>query len=93
MSMSTHLKGFRPIDDRWRAMKTAWDACKAISADPPQAVSDFFGDEEPDEGGIAIDLERSPCVSQWSREMEDGYVVDLRRLPEGITHLRFYNSF
>ena len=74
-------------------MKAAWDACKAVGAEPPDAVAAFFGDESPDESGPTVSLYGHSSVSEWSNDHESGLVVDLRRIPEGITHLRFFNSW
>ena len=78
-------------------MKAVWDACKAADVDPPPAVVRYFEDEDgdamPDESGIRVSLYRHESVKEWSNDHESGLMVDLGKLPEGVTLLRFYNSW
>lgn len=96
MSMSTYIIGIRPPDGKWKAMKAVWDACTAAGIDPPDEVADFFESDfgdEPDAQGIRIALEDDPCVSEYSSDAASGYTVELAKVPEKVTHLRFYNSW
>lgn len=56
-------------------------------------MAEFFGDDPPDEAGPVVSLYRHPSVSDWNDDGASGLVVDLAALPEGITHLRFFNSW
>ena len=96
MSMSFHVFGIRPPDDKWRRMKRVYDACTDAGIDPPNEVLEFFGGESPDEAGILIDLKRGhPCVRQYSNAeaAEEGVEIDIDDLPENISMLRVVNGW
>ena len=92
MSMSTHIVGFRPADEKWKEMKTIWDACEKAGIDIPEAVEEFFDGEAPgDKPGAEVEIESA--LREWQDEGASGYEVDLGKLPKNVTVLRFYNSW
>ena len=94
MSMSLHVIGFRPPDERWKRMKAIYDACKAADIGRPDEVDEFFNYEEPDPDGISVVLD-SEC-KEWREDMQDGYEIDLNVLltnRPGLTKIRFYASY
>lgn len=93
MSMSTHIVGFRPADDKWRKMKAVYDACQDAGTQVPDSVIRFFDYAPPDEAGVEVDIEKTDAVTEWRGDMREGFEVDLTQLPEGITVIRFYNSY
>jgi hypothetical protein len=94
MSMSTHVSGFRPPDERWRQMKAVYDASKAAGLDPPEEVMEFFGWSAPDEAGVEVDLDGSGAVREWKGDFSRaGFEIDVRNLPSDLHILRFYNSW
>lgn len=93
MGMSTHVKGFKAPDEKWRAMKAIWDACKAAGIKQPDEVGKFFNWEPPDDAGVEVNLEKTACCREWRREMQEGFEVDVKALPADVTHVRFYNSY
>lgn len=93
MSMSSYVYGIVPPDATWKKMKGAWDACKAVGVTPPKEVVSFFGGDAPDEKGVLVDLKKSGAVAEYSTNMEEGFEVDLTKLPTSIKILRFVNSY
>lgn len=91
MSMSTHVIGFRPADEKWKKMKAVWDACEKADTSIPKEVVKFFNDSEPDERGIETSIEEA--VKEWGNESSQGFEVEISKLPKNITHIRFYNSW
>jgi hypothetical protein len=89
MSMSTHVIGFRPPDEKWKKMKSVWDSCEKAGIDPPKEVTEFFNDCEPDPAGVEVEIKTHP----YRAEMVDGYEVKLSELPKGISVIRFFNSY
>lgn len=89
MSMSTHVIGIMPPDEKFRKMKAAWDACEAAGIEPPGEVEDFFGGERPDTDGAAVDLKGR----EWSNDHQQGVEIDIADLPPGVKTIRFYNSW
>lgn len=93
MSMSTHIVGFRPTDDTWNKMKNVFDTCRAAKVPLPKEVESFFNGEAPDSSGVRVDLDRHPCVKEYKDDMQEGFEVDLAKLPPHVTKIRFYNSW
>jgi hypothetical protein len=91
MSMSTHIVGFRPADQKWKEMKAIWDACTKAGVDIPDAVDEFFDGEDPgDKPGDEVVL--GAAVKEWSVDEQDGYELDLSKLPPDVKFIRFYNA-
>lgn len=95
MSMSTHVVGFKPPDDKWKKMKAVWDSCAAAGMDPPKNVLEFFNWVPPDDRGVEVDLEKHPCVAKYNppNRGQDGFEIDVKKLPPDVTVIRFYNSY
>lgn len=106
MSMSTHVIGIKPPDETWKKMKTAWEACEAAGIDPPKEVLAFFDHVKPDERGVVVDLkyfcnpesepkktDLHPAVTKYKAEMQEGFEVDVTKLPLDVKIIRFYNSW
>lgn len=93
MGMNSHVIGFAPPDDKWKQMKAVWDACELAGVSAPPEVMEFFDGEDPDEQGISIDLEDDDCCSKYSAEMQDGFEIDIKKIPANVQFIRFYNSY
>jgi len=97
MSMSTHCVGFKPsISDKWKKMKAAWDACYEAGVKLPDEVDSFFEFDQPDEAGVGVSQEilvDCGALSDWENEDANGFELDVSKLPEDVTTIRFCNSF
>lgn len=100
MSMSTCVEAIRPPNEKWKKMKAAYDACKAAGASIPDDVDDFFNGEPPDDrGGVVVmhvskyDKMLPDWVTKVDREMQDGFEIDISKLPRDVTVVRFTNSY
>lgn len=93
MGASQHVVGFRPPDDKWLKMKAIWDACTAAGMPIPREVEKFFGDSDPDPQGVEVPLRNTPCCAEYSADMQDGFEIDVRKLPEDVTIIRCYTSY
>jgi len=93
MSMSTHVIGFHPPNDKWKQMKAIWDSCVSAGVDVPGEVYDFFDGESPDERGVEFDLKDAGVATEWEDRHRQGYELEIAKLPPNITHIRFYNSW
>lgn len=91
MSMSSYVYGFRPPDEEWKKKKEAFDACQKAGVSPPEEIWEFFGNEDPDEAGVQVDIKEA--VENYSAENVDGFQVDLKKLPKNIRYIRFVNSY
>ncbi len=96
MSMSTHVVGFKPPDEKWKMMKAAYDACTAAGIPVPDDLCEFFGDNPPDDEGVKVDedkLKQCGAVRKWAAKMRDGFEVDITKLPRDVKVVRFFNSY
>jgi stress response protein SCP2 len=93
MSMNSYVIGFKPPDDKWKQMKKAFDACCAAGIKVPDEVMEYFHWESPDDSGVKIDGDKLSGVKKHSADMEDGFEVDIRKLPPDVTIIRFVNSY
>lgn len=96
MGMSTYVVGIKPPDAKWLAMKEVWDACQMAVVEPPQAVWEFFENAPPDPSGVPVDqriLERSGSLRPFKADMQEGFEVDVDKLPPGVKVVRFVNSW
>lgn len=90
MSLSWDVVGFRPKDEKWHKMKKVWDVCKIAGVDAPEDVQKFFDYEEPDDTGITVCV--SDATKDYEGDMESGLEVELSKLPDNITVIRFIIS-
>lgn len=97
MGLNTYVEGFKPPDEKWKKMKAVWDACEAAGTTLPDEVGRFFGDERPDDKGVKVgegDLKRTGALRDWTdKDMCSGFEIDITKLPEDVTLIRFVNSF
>ncbi len=96
MGMSTEVVAIRPPDEKWRQMKVAWEACKAIGVPIPQEIDEFFNERGPDPNGVVIDLYKNAAVEEWRDNDSEGLQVNLEKLLAsypGVRYLRFTNSW
>lgn len=93
MSMSTHVVGIKPPDEKWKEMKKVWDACEKAKVDVPKEVDDFFDGIDPDPKGVIVELDAKKGVKEYNAESQQGLEVELDKLPKGIKIIRFVNSW
>jgi predicted metal-dependent TIM-barrel fold hydrolase len=91
MSTSIHVVGFRKPDEKFKQMKSVWDACKAANVQPPDAVIDFFNDEQPDDNGVEVGLTK--VTTNWSDDMREGFELKVADIPASVHCVRFYVSY
>lgn len=93
MGMSTHVAGYRMVDNDWEAKKLAYNACINANIPIPPELYRYFNGENPnsDLNGIEIDITES--VSNWNNDYSAGFVVDITKLPKDIRYIKFYNSW
>lgn len=91
MSMSTSVIGFAPPDKKWKKMKAVYDACLAADISIPDEVEDFFDGTEPDPAGVSVVLDG--LLEKWATDSQEGYQIEIAKLPKNVRILRFYNSW
>lgn len=93
MSMSTHVIGIRPPDAEYKKKLAAYMACEAAGVPIPDALDEYFNNEPPGMDGVEIDIEDLDGVEEYNDDMRQGFTVDIKKLPEGVSIIRFYNSY
>lgn len=93
MGMSTHVIGFRPPDERWHQMKSAYDALKKAGLEIPDEIGRFFDWESPDPSGQEVKLKKGDHYSEWNEDSRSGYEIDIRKLPPETHIIRVYNAW
>jgi len=98
MGMGSYVVGFKPPDAKFNKMRDVWNACTHAGIEIPDEVRIYFEDEPPPEDpGLGIRVDMAPGkivgVKEYRAEMQDGFEVDLRLLPEDVKIIRFYNSY
>lgn len=88
MSMSTHVVGFAPPDEKWQKMKAIWDACEAAKIEAPMEVQKFFDYKDPDPRGVVMNIPYQ-C---WGNDHVQGIEIEVERIPKHVKAIRFYNS-
>lgn len=59
MGMSTHVVGIISGDtEQHKGMMDLWRTCIKMKVTVPDEVIKYFGDEEPDDAGKVVDIER-----------------------------------
>ncbi len=89
MSMSTHVVGLVPPDEKWKKMKAVYDSCRAAELPIPDEVEKFFDHEDPDPMGVAIAI---PC-QEYKGYAQQGVEVLVENIPKHVKAIRFYNSY
>lgn len=93
MGMNSYIKGIKAPTPEFLKMYAVWKSCYEAGIDPPDSVTEFFEDEEPNESGILVNLADTDCCQEYSADMENGCDIEIAKLPEGVTHIRFYNAY
>lgn len=92
--MFTYVIGFKPKDEKFESMKLIYDTCEKTNIPIPQEVIDYFGDEEPNDIGVRVELPKE-CQKEWCDpdQAASGIEIDVRKLPKDVYIIRFINSW
>ena len=87
MSVTVHVDGLRLADADHKAKVAALKACLAAKIEVPKALEEYFGDHgyEDTDGALCVDIDKA-CKGEVA--YDDGMLIDLRKLPAGVVHLR-----
>lgn len=93
MGISIHVEAVRPPDEKWKAMKKAYEACEAAGIEVPKEVQEFFGYEEPDTNGVVVPIENTMAVGSFEDDGRQGFTVEIDKLPPDVKIVRFWLSY
>lgn len=94
MGMSTHAVAIVEPDDEYRKKHAALMACRAADVDPPVELELYFESDldNPSLDTRAVDID-DEAITPWSNDHASGIEVDVSRLPNRTTRIRFMNSW
>ena len=96
MSMSTSLDGLIPLTDKKTIqMLQVRKACEEAGVKTPPEIFEYFKGKDVDdtEDALCVGLKNHACCKESGRRDEDGWLIDLSKLPEGVKFIRFANSY
>lgn len=98
--MNMMVEAYRPPDEKWQAMRDAYNACVSAGVPVPPEVVRFFGDSgAPDDRGIVVRLkwlDRGDPLAHGDERLHPavakdpkrwGYAIEIAKLPEHVTHV------
>lgn len=92
MGMSTYVVGFRPADKKWEEMLAIWNMCKKAKVAIPDEVVDFFDDCDPN-GKPGLEIEIEGALEEYTSDYQNGFTLDVTKLPKDVRYVRFINSY
>ena len=100
MSMSTYIQAFVPdTDPTYLKHKKVLLACiDAGISELPKETSEYFGgyknpEMEVLEEKLQVRLKEGTHYKEWQDDMRVGFEIELKDIPQGVTKLRFVNSY
>ena len=93
MGMSSHVVGLQSSTAHHLRMVAAWRANAAAGVTQPPQLVQYFGGASVDESGFTVSVDVSVTAYNDPHHAREGFEVELAKVPAGITHLRFYNSW
>jgi hypothetical protein len=86
MSVSVDIEGFKDPTPEYKAMAAAYRACEEAGVPIPDELNRFFDWGEPRDDGTLVSLEEA--MTGKGVAYGDGILIDLSKLPEGVTRIR-----
>jgi len=89
--MSLQITGFKPADKEYKKKQKAWQACVDAEVEPPEELNEYFNYEAPDPAGMEVDIEF--CLAKRKVSMQDGFDIDLSKVPNDVKIIRVYYAY
>jgi hypothetical protein len=89
MSMSTHVVGIKPADEKYKKMEQVYNLCQEMKVPVPSEVYDFFDGESPNGLGVEVNI----SVIKGNIDCGYSYDIDVTTIPKDVKFIRFINSW
>ena len=92
------LTAFIPdTDETYQLNKKVLLACAEAGVDLPVQVAEYFGSKSPyryllDEK-LEFPLKKGVHYEEYGEDMEEGFEIEISKLPKEVTKIRFVNSY
>lgn len=100
MSMYTRIRAFIPdTDETYQKHKKVLLACLDADVSLPKETADYFDSQEPYEEllneKLEIELTKGVHYNDWETDDEysEGFEVELKNIPKGVTKIIFCNVY
>lgn len=87
--MKAYVLAFKKKDEKYEKMAAIYDACSVAGISSPREVVDYFCDNSPEEYQCLYDAIPDESIMNYSSTKGHIIQVDLSKLPEHISVLRF----
>ena len=94
MSMSTYVQGLMKKTEKYEKMESILILCKELNINPPQEVYEYFELQYDGycKNGIIVPLPKG-IVEHYTDDEDEIWEIDLYKIPDGVTKIRFVNSY
>ena len=88
MSVSYCVKGLKEKTEEYEKKLTIYKTCRELNVPVPSEITDFFDNGEYCEDGVVVNMP-SGAVNESGDCYRVFYDVDLSKIPDGVTKIRF----
>lgn len=90
--MSTHVVGFISDDNpTYQKHLKVLKICREANVSLPIETKNYFGGDW--ENVEEEKLEQEIPKHEWSNDMSEGFEIIISEIPQGVSKIRFYNSY
>lgn len=94
MGMSSYIQAFIPdTDATYQKHKKILLVCEEAGVQLPKETAEYFGTTDAAkyvlEEKLSVELKKGVHYAEYLEDMTQGFEVDLTKLPQGVTKLRF----
>lgn len=89
--MDVYFRGIKAPTEDYRKKLAAYKALEDAGLDIPEELDNFFGGEEPDKDGVAVRIDGA--VKGDLMDGDNEVIIDLAKLPDGVTHIKVILSY
>ena|SRR3990172_2472156 len=98
MGSDMYLQAFIPdTDETYKKHKKVLIACNEADVDLPKETAEYFGYDYPEmcalEEKLRVELQKGVHYEEYRDDGVEGFDIELKKLPQGVTKIRVYNGY